>query len=313
VSWISTLNAWQWALLGAVPAIILLMYFLKLRREVVEVPSTYLWARTIEDLHVNSLLQRLRRSVLLFLQMLAVLLAALALLRPGVRGESTSQSRLVFMIDRSASMQATDVKDDPSRFALAKRLVAERIEAMQDTESAMLIAFDSRAEVMQTFTTDRGRLRDALDRIEVSDRTTDLLSALRAADGLAGAAATTNVESEDPTDGANEELAAAKRIEPAILMLYSDGGFPSVAEVELNNLVPQFVAIGSTTPNNLAVTAFSAERNPDRPSELQTFATISNLEVRVRLPQQHSRSVESSRMRQKWISNLVSKPAFRSS
>ena len=130
MSWISTLNTWQWAVLGAVPALILLMYFLKLRREVVEVPSTYLWSRTIEDLHVNSLLQRLRRSILLLLQLLAVLLAVLALLRPGVRGESTSQSRLVFMIDRSASMQATDVKDDANRFEMARRLIAERIEAL---------------------------------------------------------------------------------------------------------------------------------------------------------------------------------------
>ncbi len=276
MSWISTLNAWQWAVLGAVPALILLMYFLKLRREVVEVPSTYLWSRTIEDLHVNSLLQRLRRSVLLLLQLLAVLLAVLALLRPGVRGESTSQSRLVFMIDRSASMQATDVKDDASRFEMARRLIAERIEAMQDSESAMLIAFDSRSEVMQTFTTDRRRLRESLDRIEVTDRTTDLLSALRAADGLSGTASASDVESEEMTDTVDDEPAEPKRIEPALLMLYSDGGFPSVAEVELNNLVPQFVAIGSTTPNNLAVTAFSAERNPDRPSELQTFATISN-------------------------------------
>ncbi len=284
MSWISTLNAWQWAVLGAVPALILLMYFLKLRREVVEVPSTYLWSRTIEDLHVNSLLQRLRRSVLLLLQLLAVLLAVLALLRPGVRGESTSQSRLVFMIDRSASMQATDVSDDASRFEMARRLIAERIDAMQDSESAMLIAFDSRSEVMQTFTTDRRRLRESLDRIEVSDRTTDLLSALRAADGLSGAASTTDVESDidseettnATTNATDDEPPPAKRIEPALLLLYSDGGFPSVAEVELNHLVPQFVAVGSATPNNLAVTAFSAERNPDRPSELQTFATISN-------------------------------------
>ena len=85
MSWIPTLVPWQWALLAAVPICIVLLYFLKLRREPVEVPSTYLWSRTIEDLHVNSLLQRLRRSLLLFLQLLAVALAAIALFRPGVR------------------------------------------------------------------------------------------------------------------------------------------------------------------------------------------------------------------------------------
>ncbi len=272
MSWVSTLAPWQWAVMAAVPVSIVLMYFLKLRREVIEVPSTFLWSRTIEDLHVNSLLQRLRRSVLLLLQLLAVLLAALALFRPGVHGESSSQSRIVLMIDRSASMQSTDVEIDTTRFAQAKRLIGERIDVMQDNESAMLIAFDSTAEVMQRFTSDRRRLREALDRVQVSDRPTDVVSALRAADGLAGASITAGVVSND----GNESTTPA-RVEPARLIMYSDGGFPSVTDVELDNLVPQYIAIGSQTASNLAITAFSAERNPDRPSELQTFATIMNL------------------------------------
>jgi lipopolysaccharide/colanic/teichoic acid biosynthesis glycosyltransferase len=43
------------------------------------VPSTYLWRRTIQDQRVNALWQRLRRSLLLLLQLLAVLAAAVAL------------------------------------------------------------------------------------------------------------------------------------------------------------------------------------------------------------------------------------------
>ncbi len=275
MSWISTLVPWQWAVLAAVPTLIVLMYFLKLRREVVEVPSTYLWLKTIEDLHVNSLLQRLRRSILLLLQLLAVLMATLALLRPGVRGEAISQSRLVFMIDTSASMQATDVEKDASRFEQAKRLVAERIETMQDSESAMIVAFDSRAEVLQSFTSDRGRLRDALNRLQVTDRTTDVLAALRAADGLAATVSTVGI-AEEAADSTDDAELAERRTEPAELILYSDGGFPSVADFQLDHLIPQFVAVGTTTPSNLAITAFSAERNPDRPNELQTFATIAN-------------------------------------
>ena len=60
---------WQWAMLLAVPPLIVSLYFLKLRREPLEVPSTYLWHRTIEDLHVNSIWQRLRQSLLLLLQL----------------------------------------------------------------------------------------------------------------------------------------------------------------------------------------------------------------------------------------------------
>lgn len=130
MSWISALAPWQWAVFASVPVGIVLLYFLKLRREPVEVPSTYLWSRTIEDLHVNSLLQRLRRSLLLLLQLLAVALAALALLRPGIRGEASSQGRTVYLLDTSASMNATDGVDGQTRFETAREQIKNRIEQM---------------------------------------------------------------------------------------------------------------------------------------------------------------------------------------
>ena len=83
-----TLTVWQWIILGALPPLVVLLYFLKLRRQPLEVPSTYLWHRTLEDLHVNSLWQRLRQNLLLFLQLLLLLLAILTCLRPSWRGDA---------------------------------------------------------------------------------------------------------------------------------------------------------------------------------------------------------------------------------
>ena len=78
--WIPNMLPWyQWAVFATVPLLIFLLYFLKLRRVPLEVPSTYLWSRTVEDLHVNSLWQRLRNNLLLWLQLLAVGLLALSL------------------------------------------------------------------------------------------------------------------------------------------------------------------------------------------------------------------------------------------
>src|SRR3954452_10554143 len=144
------LTWWQWGLLGLVPPAIIALYFLKLRRLPLEVPSTYLWARTIEDLHVNSLWQRLRQSLLLLLQLLLNALIALTLLRPGWSGSKLIGKRFVFLIDTSASMAATDVA--PSRLDQAKRQAVELVNQMEGDSAAMVISFSNVAKVEQAFT-----------------------------------------------------------------------------------------------------------------------------------------------------------------
>ena len=44
MSWINMLSWWQWLIMAAVPPLIVMLYFLKLRRMPVTVPSTYLVA-----------------------------------------------------------------------------------------------------------------------------------------------------------------------------------------------------------------------------------------------------------------------------
>src|SRR5690349_25125522 len=125
----SPLSAAGWAVLAGVPVGIIALYFLKLRRRPVQVPSTLLWRRSLEDLHVNSLFQRLRKNLLLFLQLLAVLLAMLALAGPKLKGGSGQGQRLILAIDTSASMSATDVA--PNRLAKAKEEAKAFVTAMQ--------------------------------------------------------------------------------------------------------------------------------------------------------------------------------------
>ena len=268
IDWVWILGPWGW-LLALVPIGIIALYFLKLRREPVEVSSTLLWGKTIQDLHVNSLLQRLRRSLLLFLQLLIVALAALAFARPGIRGESSDQSRLILLLDRSASMQATDLEDGASRFEKAKQLIRGRIESLSDDQTAMLIAFSDRAETIQSFTSDRAKLVKALDSVTVSNRTSDLLEALKAADGLANPRRSSQV-------GDVNDVQVAEAM-PAELVIYSDGKFQDLTEFNLGNLTPSYVGIGSQTVRNLAITEFSTQQDLDSPGVVQVYATIMNL------------------------------------
>src|SRR5436189_793341 len=108
----------------AVPAL-LVLYFLKLRRREMEVSSTLLWRKAIQDLQVNAPFQKLRRNLLLLLQMMLLLLLTLALARPVANYYKGAGKTSVILIDRSASMSARDIKGGKTRLDEAKRRANE--------------------------------------------------------------------------------------------------------------------------------------------------------------------------------------------
>ena len=268
----NTLGPGGWFVLGLIPPAIFALYFLKLKRQAVEVPSTYLWHRAIEDLHVNSLWQRLRKSLLLFLQLLLIALAMLALLRPGWQGESLTGQRYIFLIDKSASMSATDGLQGESRLADAKQRVAALIDQLESDMSAMIIAFDEQPDVVQEFTDNHRLLRESLDRIEPSAGRTDLRGALELADGFANPG---RVMSED---GEREfEVTEQQQVE---LYIFSDGRFRGVEGFSLGNLQPKFLPMGSFASQNMAITAFNTRQSDERPELQQAFAKVANFSER---------------------------------
>ncbi|MEE8452558.1 MAG: BatA and WFA domain-containing protein [Thermoguttaceae bacterium] len=266
VRWASSLgtNGLFWAALAAVPPLIVLLYFLKLKRTPLEVPSTYLWHKSIEDLHVNSIWQRLRKNLLLLLQLLLLLLVLLALLRPSWKARQLTGDRFIFLIDNSASMQATDV--GPSRLEEAKRRAAERIGDMDSGDVGMVISFADRARVEQMFTDDHGRLQRSIEGIQPTSRPTSLLEALKVASGLANPGRS----SQDVTD-----FQVAEAL-PATLVIYSDGRFDKVAGFSLGNLEPVFVAIGDSEARNVGIVAFNVRRSETSADQLQAFARLEN-------------------------------------
>lgn len=259
------LAGWQWLILAAIPPLIVLLYFLKLRRQPVEVPSTYLWTRTIEDLHVNSIWQRLRQNLLLFLQLLLLLLIILACLRPGWQGTALVGNRFIFLVDASASMSATDVR--PTRLDAAKEKIVAMIDQMKSGDAAMVISFSNNAKVEQPFTDNRRLLRERVNQIAPTNRTSDLSEALRAAAGLANPGRTSQSET-------NEAQVADAM--PSTLYILSDGGFAKVPDFSLGNLEPQYLKVGEDRPRNVAIAAFSVGRNPDRPTQQQAFGRLEN-------------------------------------
>ena len=263
----NTLGPAGWIVLGLIPPAIFALYFLKLKRQPLEVPSTYLWHRVVEDLHVNSLWQRLRKSLLLLLQLLIVALAMLALLRPGWQGQSLDGKRFIFLLDKSASMSATDTAEGITRLADAKRRIEALVDQFDSDMSAMIITFADQPDVVQEFTNNKRLLRESLERIQPSVGQTDLRGALELANGFA------NPERVMSEDGDEAEVTKQQDVE---LYIFSDGRFPSIEDFSLGNLRPQFLPLGSFAAENLAITAFNTRRNDERPELQQAFVQVAN-------------------------------------
>jgi hypothetical protein len=251
----------------AVP-LLLLLYFLKLRRREMMVSSTLLWKRAVQDLQVNAPFQKLRRNLLLLLQLLALAGVLLALTGPVLALRKGPGRRYVLLIDRSASMNATDVK--PSRLAAAKEQARTFVKSMQSgslvslrdrSDHAMVIAFDRHAKVMCNFTSDRRQLLAALAALEPGDGTSQLSEAVTAARAFA------------QSPGEQDNVRSAE--EPAQLVLFSDGRITDLQNIVVAADELVFHRIGAA-PDNIAVTAMNARRSYERPEQVEVFASLTN-------------------------------------
>lgn len=175
------------ALLGlAFVPLVVALWMLKLRRTERTVSSTLLWQRFGEDLQANAPWQRLRRSFLLLIQLLLVVLLALVAAQPFAERPATLARDLVVVVDASASMAATDVV--PSRLEAAKALVLDALRDLPSGGRVSVVAAGATPRVVANATADIGRVRAALAAIRATPATADMGEALALASALAARA-----------------------------------------------------------------------------------------------------------------------------
>lgn len=259
----------------AVPLLVIL-YFLKLRRRDVEVSSTFLWKKAIQDLQANAPFQRLRRNLLLFLQLLVLAGLCVGLAQPVISGQVLEGNRHVILIDRSASMQATDEKDGrgqpTSRFDAAKRQALALIDSLGEggvltgrdsADEAMVIAFDVAADVRQQFTTDKRALRAAIEAITPTEAPTLAEEAFRLAQAHKPRRLIEDVGLQSGP--------------PMTIQLFSDGRIPDALKAKSDpNDTVRFHRVGATESPNLAVVGLRAAREYDNPGRLSIYVSVEN-------------------------------------
>lgn len=169
----------------AVP--VLLLHVLRPRREQRIVPSTYLWRSVARPVSAARPWQRLRPSVLLALQLLAVALLALAVADP-VRVTTTPLAEhTVFIVDASGSMAARD--GDPDRLASAKDRAVELRRELPAGGVASIVVADERPRVVLTASPDPDAFTSALRPIEATAGAADWAGAFVLAESLETAGA----------------------------------------------------------------------------------------------------------------------------
>ena len=237
------------AFLGLTIAIpVILLYMLRLRRQEHVISSTFLWQQVIRDTEANTPWQRLRRNLLLFLQLLIVLLMVLALTRPFVTVPTVSAGKIALLIDASASMNATDINGQ-SRFTEALKQADDIINNMNPQDSISIIRVGDIAEPITSYTSDTAELRLGLNRLTVGLGQGDWDTALTLA--AAGASGASNFN----------------------IVMISDGGIGSATSLPANIPQPIYLPVGQSS-DNVAITALATRALAGQSPQL--FAQVTN-------------------------------------
>lgn len=259
----------------AVPSL-LILYFLKLKRQDLDISSTFLWKKAIQDLQANAPFQKLRRNLLLFLQLLILTAAVFSLAQPQLNAQKLSGERHVIMLDRSASMATLDASDGRggfiSRLDAAKKAAAQLVDSLKEPglidkdhgDLSMVIAFDSTASVVEQFTGDKQRLKDAINAITQGDGTTGVEDAVR----LARAQAPRLIIEGKVIEGAADRY-------PLTMHLFTDG---KIADADKAKPGPTdtvlFHRTGAVDTPNIGIVALRAERAFNDPAQLSVYVGL---------------------------------------
>ena len=232
--------------------IILLLYFMRPKRQERIVGSTLLWQQAMQDLQASRPWQRLRITPLLLLQLLAALAIILVLIRPAIFMSSPVSGNTIIVLQASASMQATDVS--PNRFENAKNTISDFISALGPNDRISLITMARTPQVLIVGSQDKGQLQNALQRAKVTNQDADLEQALSLAGSLALSQANAQV------------------------MVIGDGHVINTNQAIVTQYPVRYMAVGTDAPN-VALMALSSRSIQ---GQLIAFAQVTNYSHQMR-------------------------------
>lgn len=234
-------------LLGALAIPLTALYFLRLRRRRVVVPSLLPWHALRRTEQLMSPFQRFRRNLLLLLQLLALAAVVAAFARPAVEDAGGPARSVVLVVDRSASMGAAH--GSGTRFDEAVRRARALVDQLSAGDEALVLSAGATTEVVQPFTRDRAALDRALRGLVLTESPGGLDQALTLAGSLSRS-----------RDGVE-------------IVVLSDGGGEDLGGVPVDGGVVRYEPIGEGEDRNAGIVALDLRRSPGSELDRQVFVT----------------------------------------
>ena len=260
--------------------ILLGLYLLKLRRRPLRVSSTLLWEQAVQDLQANVPLRWLKWSWLFLLQMVAIACVLVAIARPAIPGVVGEASRVIVLIDRSASMSCLDGAggtpekpatrlDEARRAALG--VVEQALHASSGpggrTPEIMIVGYAAEARTLTRFTSSRTELTESIQKLDGTDQPDDLgagLDTVRALDA-----------------GRDGELVAAPRTSVVVITDHAVGAEQMGGHLPAGTSLRTVLVGPATKPpearsptDNLGIVALSAARDANTPATARVFVRV---------------------------------------
>ncbi|MCC7369735.1 MAG: BatA and WFA domain-containing protein [Chloroflexi bacterium] len=234
-------------LLGLIPLVILL-HLLRAAANRQLVSSAFLWRELGRDPEVSRRLRPPKLTLLLLLQLLAIVAAAFALSSP--RLTAPPGRHLVLVLDASGSMLATD--EQPSRFDAALGRARTLLATMSPTDVATVVRAGPRPRTVVS-AAESGVALTALGDLRGGGGASAMREALFVA-----------------SDQARRTPERASEI-----VVYTDGSFVDPGDLSALGVATRFEMLGRETANR-AVTSLSVARQPGGPGTQSAVARLAN-------------------------------------
>lgn len=176
-------NWWPLAMLILIPVIILL-YMLKQKAKEYPFSSSLLWKEIYNNIEASTPWEKLKKNLLMYIQILTVLLLIFVLMAPYLKHGGKVYDNVILVIDNSASMGIA-YNEDCTRLEEAVDRACDYVDSLSETSQVTILTSAQETGIIKTNVTDKAELKKALRSITVTDLGGDAAPAVSVAQSMA--------------------------------------------------------------------------------------------------------------------------------